>query len=132
MTQDSNTTRVENLKKINEKCLKCSHISLKSNSTKIHIPECYVTYRCRKKRNYYKYHEEKKRKQREYHRYIRYAETKCIICGFTSNLEVHHIIPQSKGGLDTKENTVTLCMRCHKIITSYISVIEHKVTMSTI
>lgn len=30
-----------------------------------------------------------------------------------SNLTVHHIIPQSKGGTDHLNNLITLCNRCH-------------------
>lgn len=37
----------------------------------------------------------------------------CCIRG--SNLDVHHIIPRDQGGLDSLQNLVTLCRKCHKI-----------------
>lgn len=38
---------------------------------------------------------------------------RCKECGYYKHLEVHHIIPKSKGGSDDEENLVTLCQRCH-------------------
>ena len=38
---------------------------------------------------------------------------RCQECGYYKHLEVHHIIPRSKGGSDDPENLVTLCQRCH-------------------
>ena len=38
---------------------------------------------------------------------------RCQECGFYKHLEVHHIVPKSKGGTDDPENLVTLCQRCH-------------------
>jgi hypothetical protein len=38
---------------------------------------------------------------------------KCQECSYYKHLEVHHIIPKSKGGSDDPENLVTLCQRCH-------------------
>lgn len=29
-------------------------------------------------------------------------------------LEVHHILPVSKGGGDEQKNLITLCKKCHK------------------
>ena len=37
----------------------------------------------------------------------------CVVCGSRRRLEVHHIMPRSKGGGDNKENLVTLCYKCH-------------------
>ena len=38
----------------------------------------------------------------------------CIECGKkNTRFEVHHIIPQSKGGVDTISNLATLCPECH-------------------
>lgn len=34
-------------------------------------------------------------------------------CSYYKHLEVHHIIPRSKGGSDDPENLITLCQRCH-------------------
>lgn len=38
----------------------------------------------------------------------------CLRCGSASNLEVHHIIPVSRGGSDEIDNLATLCSECHK------------------
>lgn len=38
---------------------------------------------------------------------------KCTACGSESNLNVHHIIPISKGGRNISINLTTLCHRCH-------------------
>lgn len=38
---------------------------------------------------------------------------RCQECGYYKHLEVHHIVPRSKGGTDDSENLVTLCQRCH-------------------
>jgi len=40
----------------------------------------------------------------------------CQICGNKKNLEVHHIIPRSKGGTNVVENGITLCKNCHKAV----------------
>lgn len=39
---------------------------------------------------------------------------KCRECGFKNHLQVHHIIPRSKGGSDDPKNLITLCNRCHQ------------------
>jgi len=39
---------------------------------------------------------------------------KCQQCDVTSNLQIHHIIPKSKGGTNTLNNLITLCAKCHK------------------
>lgn len=42
------------------------------------------------------------------------SDFKCVLC--RSNIvEIHHIIPQEKGGPDTFENAVALCANCHLI-----------------
>lgn len=38
----------------------------------------------------------------------------CKKCGGTVGLEVHHIIPISKGGRNIQANLITLCKSCHK------------------
>lgn len=40
----------------------------------------------------------------------------CNICNKkTDYLEIHHIVPKSRGGLDTKQNMVGLCIECHSL-----------------
>jgi len=38
---------------------------------------------------------------------------RCQVCGRADQLHVHHIIPALDGGLDTPDNLITLCARCH-------------------
>lgn len=42
----------------------------------------------------------------------------CQRCGFADCrcLEVHHIVPTSKGGDNSLDNAQTLCSNCHKIV----------------
>ena len=49
----------------------------------------------------------------------------CIFCGVTGeqhkqeydrDLDVHHVIPSSKGGSDDPENLIPLCIGCHRTI----------------
>ena len=41
-------------------------------------------------------------------------EHKCAYCGFTENLTIDHIIPQSKGGIDFTKNVVCACHDCNQ------------------
>ncbi len=43
----------------------------------------------------------------------RARDRKCVACGETENLEVHHIKELSHGGRTTNFNTLSLCQRCH-------------------
>ena len=43
-------------------------------------------------------------------------EFTCQICKSKENLQVHHIIPRSKGGSDTLNNLITVCSACHNKI----------------
>lgn len=38
---------------------------------------------------------------------------RCVRCGATINLDVHHKKPWARGGLDNEENLETLCEACH-------------------
>ena len=38
---------------------------------------------------------------------------RCVGCGNTRLLQVHHIIPVSAGGSDDPSNLITLCFDCH-------------------
>lgn len=38
---------------------------------------------------------------------------KCVICDEETNLHVHHKIPRKYGGVNHKDNLVTLCASCH-------------------
>lgn len=50
--------------------------------------------------------------------YIRTVTKKCVLCGATDNLELHHIKPKSMGGSDAPENLVLLCSTHHKLLHS--------------
>jgi 5-methylcytosine-specific restriction endonuclease McrA len=41
---------------------------------------------------------------------------RCRKCGSLDRetLTVHHLVPRSKGGLDSPENLITLCDTCHQ------------------
>ena len=38
---------------------------------------------------------------------------RCVYCGAKGNLNIDHVVPQSKGGKNTFENTVTSCVNCN-------------------
>lgn len=37
----------------------------------------------------------------------------CANCGAEENLEVHHVVPLSRGGTNKRTNLLTICNRCH-------------------
>ncbi len=39
---------------------------------------------------------------------------KCVQCSSTEELDVHHIVPLSKGGRTVKSNLITLCKYHHE------------------
>lgn len=39
---------------------------------------------------------------------------KCEICDYTLSVDVHHLIPRSRGGNDNKENLSVLCPNHHR------------------
>jgi len=43
---------------------------------------------------------------------------RCSICHRLGNIQIHHIVPQSEGGLDDQSNATPLCTNCHKIYSS--------------
>lgn len=40
---------------------------------------------------------------------------KCVECGCTESLHVHHKIHKKNGGTDELSNLITLCSRCHAL-----------------
>jgi 5-methylcytosine-specific restriction endonuclease McrA len=38
----------------------------------------------------------------------------CRLCRSTNSLQVHHLIPVSRGGLTINSNLMTLCIKCHE------------------
>lgn len=47
------------------------------------------------------------------------SHTECELCGSTRNLEAHHIIPIAVGGIDTEENILCVCKKCHTLLTPH-------------
>ena len=44
-------------------------------------------------------------------------ENKCKLCNKESdNLELHHIIPKSRGGTNNKNNLIKICSKCHGLV----------------
>ena len=51
----------------------------------------------------------------------------CSLCGATKNLEIHHIVPISKGGTNETENLAILCDKCNsKIRNRIVPIIENQ------
>jgi len=51
---------------------------------------------------------------------------KCFLCGKTSHLEKHHIVPKEIGGSGKKENKIYLCDKCHPQLHKLLTpVIQH-------
>lgn len=45
-------------------------------------------------------------------------DARCFVCGFSFRplLELHHVVPVSKGGADDMANVLLLCPTCHTLI----------------
>ena len=44
---------------------------------------------------------------------------RCMLCGSYEQINVHHVIPISRGGCNDIENLVPLCQSCHKKLHSF-------------
>jgi len=44
---------------------------------------------------------------------IKRDQAKCQYCGSRNSLTIDHVVPKSRGGLDTWENLITACVRCN-------------------
>jgi len=58
------------------------------------------------------------KKKGNHKRIVTMKTDSCDVCGnpMTDILEIHHVIPLSRGGDNTIENFVCLCPNCHKIV----------------
>jgi 5-methylcytosine-specific restriction endonuclease McrA len=50
------------------------------------------------------------------HRVLSRDGWRCQSCGTISNLEIHHQQFRSRGGGDSEQNLITLCVACHQAI----------------
>lgn len=50
------------------------------------------------------------------HEVLRRDNRCCQVCGREHSGQVHHVIPRSKGGTDDFSNLITLCGKCHMLI----------------
>lgn len=46
-------------------------------------------------------------------RLLERGKNKCAYCGSTENLQIDHIIPVSRGGLENENNMQVLCRTCN-------------------
>jgi 5-methylcytosine-specific restriction endonuclease McrA len=46
---------------------------------------------------------------------MRYFAPKCIVCGWDISVDIHHVIPKSKGGINTPDNLAVLCPNHHRM-----------------
>jgi ribosomal protein S27AE len=47
---------------------------------------------------------------------LRRDHRQCQVCGKEYSGQVHHIIPRSQGGTNELSNLITLCGKCHMVI----------------
>lgn len=52
-----------------------------------------------------------------FHR-LQYKGDSCTLCGFSIKeaLDSHHIIPKALGGSNGKDNLITVCANCHRLL----------------
>lgn len=103
-------------KPINIKCQECASYRFPRGTNK---PDCFVPVRCDKKRVRYRQLEHYRKIARQTHRYIKWLKEECYLCHSKEDLEGHHVKQQVNGGEDTQDNIMTLCKKCHRIITNY-------------
>ena len=48
-----------------------------------------------------------------YNAVLKYLGNRCVYCGSTKNLEIHHIIPLYLGGKNDLGNMEVVCKKCH-------------------
>jgi 5-methylcytosine-specific restriction enzyme A len=48
-------------------------------------------------------------------RKVKARDRRCLRCGSTDRLRVHHLVPVSQGGVHDERTLVTLCEPCHRL-----------------
>jgi len=47
---------------------------------------------------------------------VKRAKLSCVMCGWDrTTLDLHHVVPRSKGGTNNHDNLVPLCPNCHRM-----------------
>ena len=78
---------------------------IKTKDSVIKLPEIIIL------SDYYGYHNKKLKYSRK--TLFRRDNYECQYCGSKQELTIDHILPRSKGGLTTWENTVACCFKCN-------------------
>jgi hypothetical protein len=103
------------MRKFNQKCYECGQIP--RDVFRMNWPECYDFVNCRRKRSYYRDYEVNKLRQHRWHKWRKFRGTECFVCESKETIETHHIESRCLDENDTDENVVTLCKKCHSVIT---------------
>lgn len=74
----------------------------------------------------YLYGEVKKHKAWIRSQAIKKYGQKCEFCDYDLTIDIHHIKPKHKGGLNEIDNLMILCPNCHAIITRKIFILDDR------
>jgi len=100
--------------KIHKDALFCSN-ECSSKSQRITIDEFWVNGGKTSSKNWEEYRE----------KILKRDGYKCVFCGISRNLQIHHMLPREYGGSHTKGNLVACCRHCHGSIDRVIRLIAN-------